>query len=322
MTTGVNRIFNDGVPSTKTTAKGETTKSNDPSVFVHKYDKDTKGVYGEISAKELKIAEKLEAAQKTLNELAKSVSRSDVAATIKKLQSMSEALFNGVVKYSQKDSSKIDEITADCDNRIADAEKISKIVEQLKQNPTKGVETFERTTFSSQTTLDVLKKLEDNPGDNTKVGNNTMVDHNTKAGELRKQDKEQKVVAEVKAQMDELFNQQIEAYMEAGKDFNKANLRAVHAGISDIEIKAEIYSEANNLKGEYRDEYGRQVIIKDATEFTLTYMFHGKPHTIRKVVYKIAKGVNPESIRKADKGIKFTVVDPTEKGLDPIIREN
>lgn len=277
----VNRIFNDGVPQTKTTAKGETTKSKDPSVFVHKYDKDTKGVPGEISAKELEIAEKLEAAQKTLSKLAKSVSRSDVASTIEKLQSMSEALKNGTVSYDRANSAKIDEITADCNQRIADAEEISKIVEQLKQNPTKGVETFERTTFSSQTALRAL-------GDET---------HNINAEKLQKQDKEQKVVAEVKTQMEELLNQQIEAYMKTGKDFDKSKLRAVHAGISDIEITAEIYAEANNLKGEYRDKDGRQVILNDATEITVTFKFHGKTYTIIKVVEGIAKGVNRETKR-------------------------
>ena len=64
---------------------------------------------------------------------------------------------------------------------------------------------------------------------------------------------------------------------------------------------------------------GQQIINKDATEFTCTFMFHSKPYTISKVVNKIAKGVDPEFTRKADKGIKFTVVDPEEK---PIIREN
>ena len=51
-----NLVNYDDVPPTKTTAKGEP-KSKEPSVFTHKYDNDTKGVYGEISSKELKIAE-------------------------------------------------------------------------------------------------------------------------------------------------------------------------------------------------------------------------------------------------------------------------
>lgn len=290
--TNVSKIIGEVPPTPPTTAKGET-KPEKTSVFTnrHRYDNDPKGVYGEISAKELKIAEKLEAAQKTLSKLAKSVSRSDVASTIEKLQSMSEALFNGVVKYNQNDSAKIDEITADCNQRIADAEKISKIVEQLKQNPTKGVETFERTTFS-KAALGAL-------GDET---------HNKNAEELLEIDKKNKEADEIKAQLTACLQDIVTRLPKEGGDLDLSKIPPINGKYKITDIKAKSFANADDIEGEKRDEKGRQIINLDGTDITMFYEDeNGKEHSMSVSTDKIPKGTKLSFIREGDKGINVEI---------------
>ena len=287
--TQVRRIIGD-VPPTRTTEAKRKPESTGPSVFAHAYE--GKNRDGKISAEELNIATKLEAAQKTLSKLAKSVSRSDVASTIEKLQNMAETLKNGTVSYDRANSAKIDEITADCNQRIADAEKISKIVEQLKQNQTKGVETFDRTTFSSQTALRAL-------GDET---------HNINAEKLLEIDKKNKEADEIKAQLTACLQDIVTRLPKEGGDLDLSKIPPINGKYKITDIKAKSFANADDIEGEKRDEKGRQVINLDGTDITMFYEDeNGKEHSMSVSTDKIPKGTKLSFIREGDKGINVKI---------------
>lgn len=276
-------------PQQPTTGVENTSKSSE-SVFL-KYDTDKKGNYGEVTAKELSIDEKLNDALKTLDDLAKSVPSSAVAKTINTLKNMANALLNGIVKYDTNNTDTIDGALADCEERIADAKNISDVVKQLEEDAEKGVQQFKRQIFASKTAVEALENDE----------------HNTNVANLAKLDKKNKKEAVVLPQMQKLFKQAIEQAIGNGKDFDKSELMAVHAGVSDIKVSAKPFAKANELKGETRNEKGQQIIKKDATEITLTYTFEGQTYTLKETVDKVPKGIPVEFIRENDKGIDVSI---------------
>lgn len=140
------------------------------------YDTDQQGTFGEVTAKELSIDEKLKDALTTLDDLAKSVPSSVVAKTINALKNMANALLNGIVKYDTNNADTIDGALADCKERITDAENISEVVKQLKEDTDKGVQKFESQTFASKAAVEAL-------------GNNEL---NTNAADLAKRYKKEK----------------------------------------------------------------------------------------------------------------------------------